>query len=219
MKTYGADAARIFILSDSPPERDIEWTVSGIEGASKFVQRFWRMVMDRPVHKGEKPASFDEAAQALRAQAHKTLHDVAQDIEAFHMNKAVARLRELFNAVEKYPADDWARAEAIAFLIRGFNPMMPHITEELWARLGHKTILADMMWPEIDSSLLKSDSVTIAVQVNGKLKATITLPKDSDQKQSEAAALADPGVQRALDGKQVRKVIVVPNKIVNVVAG
>ena len=220
MKTYGADAARIFILSDSPPERDIEWTVSGIEGASKFVQRFWRMVTDAlPLNNGARPDHFDDAALALRAQAHKTLHDVAADIEAFHMNKAVARLRELFNAVEKYPTPDWARAEAIEFLIRGFNPMMPHITEELWAQLGHKTILAEMAWPEIDPTLLKSDSVTIAVQVNGKVKATITLPKDSDQKDAEATALADPGVQRALDGKQVRKVIVVPNKIVNVVAG
>ena len=220
MKTYGADAARIFILSDSPPERDIEWTVSGIEGASKFVQRFWRMVTDAlPLNNGARPDHFDDAALALRAQAHKTLHDVAADIEAFHMNKAVARLRELFNAVEKYPTPDWARAEAIEMLTRGFNPMMPHITEELWARMNHKTILADMPWPDIETALLKSDSVTIAVQVNGKVKATITLPKDSDQKDAEATALADPGVQRALDGKQVRKVIVVPNKIVNVVAG
>ncbi len=220
MGTYGADATRLFILSDSPPERDLEWTVSGIEGASKFVQRFWRMVTEAlPLKNGARPERFDDAALALRAQAHKTLHDVAVDIEAFHMNKAVARLRELFNAVEKYPATDWARAEAIEMLVRGFNPMMPHMTEELWALMGHKTILAAMPWPEIDPSLLRSDSVTIAVQVNGKVKATITLPKDSDQKETEATALADPGVQRALDGKQVRKVIVVPNKIVNVVAG
>lgn len=217
--SYGADAARLFILSDSPPERDLEWSESGIEGALKFVNRLWRMATETPVFSGEKPSSFDEAATALRMQTHRALHGAAEDIEAFHMNKAVARLRELANAIEKYPANDWARREALEYLAQGFNPMMPHVTEELWARMGHKTILAEGAWPATDPALLQSDTVTIAVQVNGKVRATITLPKDMDQKEAEKAALADPGVQKALDGKTVRKVIVVPGRIVNVVVG
>ncbi len=223
LQTYGADAARLFILSDSPPERDLEWTVSGIEGASKFVNRLHRMATELPLENVSKPDSFDDAAMELRSQTHRALAGVADDIEAFHMNKAVARLRELANTIEKYKsinaAKDWAYREALEYLVRGFNPMMPHITEELWAHLGHDTILADTPWPEIDLSLLKSDTVTIAVQVNGKVKATITLPKDMDQKSAEAAALSDTGVQRALDGKAVKKVIVVPNRIVNIVVG
>jgi leucyl-tRNA synthetase len=223
LNNYGADAARLFILSDSPPERDLEWTVSGIEGAAKFVHRLYRLVTEIPLQVVEKPKEFTPAQQEMRAQTHKALSGLGADIEAFHMNKAVARLRELANAIEKYKsvhsAGDWAYREALEYLIRGFNPMMPHVTEELWAHLGHDTILADMTWPEIDASLLQSDTATIAVQVNGKMRATITLPKDMDQKAAEAAALSDPNVQRALDGKAVKKVIVVPNRIVNVVVG
>ena len=219
LNTYGADAARLFILSDSPPDRDLEWSESGIEGALKFVNRLIRMASETPVFDGDKPDSFDQAASELRVQTHRTLYGVADDIEAFHMNKAVARLRELANGIEKYEGNDWTKREALEYLVRGFNPMMPHITEELWERLGHKTILAEMLWPEVDQNLLKSDTVTIAVQVNGKLKATITMPKDADQKTAETTALSDPGVQKALDGKSVKKVIVVPNRIVNVVVG
>lgn len=220
LNTYGADAARLFVLSDSPPERDIEWTEAGIEGALRFINRLYRMVVtDRPNLGDKKPESFDNAAAELRSTAHKTLAGVAEDIEAFHMNKAVARLRELTNAIEKYSHNDWARAEAVQYLLQGLNPMLPHVTEELWSILGHKDLLVDTAWPVIDPALLKSDTVTIAVQVNGKTKATITLAKDSDQKTTETTALADPGVQRALDGKSVKKVIVVPNRIVNVVVG
>jgi leucyl-tRNA synthetase len=219
LNTYGADSARLFILSDSPPERDLEWSVAGIEGALKFINRLYRMATEPPAMTGDKPADASPAAQALRAQTHRALHGVAEDIEAFHMNKAVARLRELANAVEKYSDNDWARREALEYLIQGFNPMMPHVTEELWAQLGHKTILAETPWPEIDASLLQSDTTTIAVQINGKVKATITLPRDMDQKATEAAALGDPDVRKALDGKSVKKIIVVPGRIVNVVVG
>ena len=191
----------------------------GLEGLLKFATRLWRMATETPVFSGDKPSSFDEAATSLRMQTHRALHGAAEDIEAFHMNKAVARLRELANAIEKYPANDWARREALEYLVQGFNPMMPHVTEELWAQMGHKTLLAEGAWPAADPALLQSDTVTIAVQVNGKVRATITLPKDMDQKEAEKAALADPGVQKALDGKTVRKVIVVPGRIVNVVVG
>ncbi|MDB5492658.1 MAG: Leucyl-tRNA synthetase, partial [Micavibrio sp.] len=219
LTTYGADAARLFILSDSPPERDIEWTESGIEGALKFINRLYRLVAEADVYTGPKPASFEAHALELRSQSHRAIAGVAEDIEAFHMNKAVARLRELTNAIEKYPANDWAKREAIEMALRGFNPMMPHITEELWSRLGHTEILAETMWPEVDPALLKSDTVTIAVQINGKMKATITLPKDSDQKTTETIAMNDDSVKKALDGKTVKKIVVVPGRIVNVVVG
>jgi leucyl-tRNA synthetase len=135
LNNYGADAARLFILSDSPPERDLEWTVSGIEGAAKFVHRLYRLVTEIPLQAVEKPNEFTPAQQEMRTQTHKALSGLGADIEAFHMNKAVARLRELANAIEKYKsvhsAGDWAYREALEYLIRGFNPMMPHVTEEL----------------------------------------------------------------------------------------
>ncbi len=213
LSTYGADAARLFILSDSPPERDLEWSESGIEGASKFVNRLRRMVSDEI----ENSETYDEDANKLRAQAHRTLHHVAEDIEAFHMNKAVARLRELANAIEKYPTNDFAFREAREYLIRGLNPMIPHVTEELWSLLGHNTILAEMPWPEVEQSLLHADMVTIAIQINGKLKRTMSLHKDLDHEAVKAAARGYPDIQRMLSGKTVHKEIVVPNRIVNFV--
>jgi leucyl-tRNA synthetase len=148
---------------------------------------------------------------------------VGRDIEAFHMNKAVARLRELANALGDVPGtgagEAWALREAYEIIVRCMNPMMPHLAEELWAQLGHDEMLVRTPWPVAQQALLAEDSVTVAVQVNGKVRATITLPKDADQKTAQDIALAEAGVQKALEGQSVRKVIVVPNRIVNVVAG
>ena len=139
------------------------------------------------------------------------------------MNKAVARIRELSNAVAAFKpkdeADKWALREAYEALVCLFNPMMPHLAEELWQNLGHDTILADTPWPSHDESLLANDTVTIGVQVNGKLRATITMAADCNKEEAEKIALAEPGVQKAIGGQTVRKVIVVPGRIVNVVAG
>ena len=225
--TYGADAARLFILSDTPPDRDLEWTEAGIEGAWRYVNRLHRMVMEPAVPMAEtdaaRPSAFNETATALRRQAHQTAEGVASDIEAFHMNKAVARLRELSNAIAAYrgaDADDrWALREAMDILIRCINPMMPHLAEELWSALGHKSLLADEAWPQSDASLMTAKTVTMAVQVNGKVRATITLAAGSDNQAAERAALAEEGTQKAIDGKTIRKVIVVPDRIVNIVAG
>lgn len=227
LESYGADATRLFILSDSPPERDLEWTEAGVEGASRFVTRIWRMVMEPaaqlPKTGTTQPQQFSEDATALRRTAHKTIAGIGEDIGNFTLNKAVAKTRELANAIgdfaPKDAGDAWALREAIEILLQTANPMMPHITEELWAHLGHKTPLCDTLWPKADPALLTSDFVTIAVQVNGKLRASITLPKNADAKTAENAALSDPGVTRALEGKTVKKVIVVPGRIVNVVAG
>lgn len=232
MNKYGADAARLFILSDSPPERDLEWTESGIEGAWRFVNKMHRMVMDYKPHipacDMQKPTHFAEDVRALRQLAHKTIKGVGEDIEAFAMNKAVAKIRELSNAIAspqqglayaKMDGGDWTIREVIEILIKLMNPMMPHLAEELWAQLGNNSLLVSEPWPKFDPALLVSDTVKIAVQVNGKLRATITLASDADTKTAETTALAEENVQRAIDGKTVRKVIVVPGKIVNIVVG
>jgi leucyl-tRNA synthetase len=226
LNTYGADAARLFILSDSPPERDLEWTVGGIEGAWRFINKLHRMCTDDlPALKttGVKmPAGFSSAAAELRSKSHRTAAGVAADIDAFVMNKAVAKIRELSNAIESFDpkddADKWALREAWEVLLRVANPMIPHLCEELWESLGNAQLLTDTPWPVVDPTLLVSDTVTVAVQVNGKLRATIQLPKDTQQKDAETAAMNEDAVKRALEGMAVKKVIVVPNRIVNIVA-
>ena len=216
LETYGADAARLFILSDSPPERDLEWTESGIEGAWKYVNRLWRLVMQP----ASAPQSGKADSDAMRRKTHKTIHEMTQDLDRFHFNKSVARLRELSNALEDFTnagGDETVRCEGIETIVKLMAPMMPHLAEELWAHLGHKTLVADESWPVADPALLANDTVTIAIQVNGKLRATVQLPRDIDQKDAEKVALDDPAVQKALEGKTPKKVIVVPNRIINVV--
>lgn len=223
--TYGADSARLFILSDSPPERDLEWSTAGIEGAWRFINKLHRGLFDSmdqltPV---AKPDRFSDAAAELRRLTHRTIDGVGKDIDEFHMNKAVARLRELANGVTafevKEDGDQWALREAWEALIIMINPMTPHLAEELWAMLGHEVILADTAWPSADAALIAADTVKIAVQVNGKLRATIELPAGIDKAEAEKAALEQDNVQRALEGLSVKKVIIVPDRIVNVVAG
>ncbi|MGQ0526587.1 MAG: leucine--tRNA ligase [Alphaproteobacteria bacterium] len=240
--TYGADAARLFILSDSPPERDLEWTEGGIEGAWRYINKIWRAISESletlPSPDTKQPARFSPEAVKLRSIAHRSVKGVADDIENFQMNKAVAKVRELSNAIADFsplchprdpgaspdlnggdPGNGWALRESIEIFVRLVNPMMPHLAEELWALLGHKTLLVDEVWPSYDASLLVSETVTIGVQVNGKLRASITLAANADQKIAENLALAEPNVRKALEGMNVRKVIVVPGRIVNVVAG
>jgi leucyl-tRNA synthetase len=233
---YGADTARWFILSNTPPERDIDWTEAGVEGAWRFTQRLWRLVTERlgqlPAISAKPPADLSPKAFELRRTVHKTTIGVAEDIERFHLNLSVARLYELTNAISDFvgpeggdgaqqqltDGDAWVLREALEILVQLAGPMMPHLAEELWHQLGHRRLLAETPWPAADMTLVVDHSVTIALQVNGKLRATIELPRDAETAAAEAAALADPAVQRALAGKAVRKVIVVPNRIVNVVA-
>ncbi len=226
LDSYGADAARLFILSDSPPERDLEWTEAGIEGSWRFINKLYRMVTEAkdslPPAGNEPPQAISEKAKKLRQITHATIAGVAKDIDAFHMNKAVAKIRELSNACYEPRGDEgelWALREALETLVRVSNPMIPHITEELWQILGHQTSLCETPWPKADESLLVSQSITVGVQVNGKLRSTITIAPDLGKDESEKMALADPKIQKAVEGKEIRKVIVVPGKIVNVVAG
>jgi leucyl-tRNA synthetase len=225
IRDYGADTARWFMLSDSPPDRDLEWTEAGVTGAWRFQQRLFRIattaLAELPPAGAPKPQSFPDEAMALRRAAHKAIAGVSADIEAFHFNKAVARLYELANTIDAVEPGDaatcWALREALEIFVRLAGPMTPHFAEELWQALGHRALLADSPWPLAEDALLVDDTVTVAVQVNGKLRGTVQLPKDAARDAAEQAALALPEVGRALDGKAPRRVIVVPNRIVNVV--
>ncbi len=207
---YGADAVRWFMLSDSPPERDLPWSEAGIEGCARFVQRLWRLFRQ-----------YDAAAtgedKALDRKRDQTVHAVGQDIASLGFNKAVARIYELTGAVEK-AAPSASRSAAIRVLLLLAAPMMPHLAEEAWAAIGGEGLIADAAWPPVDPALLVEDEVTIAIQVLGKLRDTITVPKGMPREEIEALALASDKVQRALDGKAVKKVIVVPDRLVNLVA-
>jgi len=223
--TYGADTARWFMLSDSPPERDLEWTEAGIAGAWRFVNRLARVISpDAAAEAGApKPEAVDgdDVLVALRQRIHKTIAGVTGDLEAFHFNRAVARIYELVNALGEASGDDaaarWVRREGFEAVVCLIGPMMPHLGEELWQRLGHAALLADTPWPEADPALLVEDTVTIAVQIRGKLRATIELPRDTAQADAEKAALATPQVAAALEGKTINRIIFVPNRILNVV--
>jgi leucyl-tRNA synthetase len=224
--TYGADAARLFILSDSPPERDLEWSEAGIEGAWKYVNRVHRLVTEilesLPNADLQKPESFSDKSLDLRRATHKAIDGVAKDIEAFHMNKAVARVREFTNTISSFNAiaadEQWVLREAIEALVVLLNPMTPHLCEELWTEMGKSAMLTTTSWPDVEENLLEADTITMAVQVNGKMRATITLSANADQKEAENAALSEDSVKSALEGKSIKKVIVVPGRIVNVVA-
>jgi leucyl-tRNA synthetase len=222
---YGADTARWFMLSDSPPERDLEWTEAGVTGAWRFQQRLHRIASEAmtslPAIDAPKPDSFPEAATQLRRAAHKTIAGLSADIEAFHFNKAVARLYELANAIGAFGATDdasrWALRETLEIFVRLIGPMTPHLAEELWQALGHTTLLADSGWPAAEDALLVDDTVTVAVQMNGRLRGTLQLAKDAPKDVAEQAALALPEIVRGLDGQTPKRVIVVPNRIVNIV--
>ncbi|MEQ9123118.1 MAG: leucine--tRNA ligase [Alphaproteobacteria bacterium] len=224
LQTYGADTARLFMMSDSPPERDLEWTESGVEGAWRYINRLWRLLDEPGVALGDAsmPDSLGDAATALRRQTHKAVAGVTEDLEKFHFNRAVARIRELTNALVDAKGDGadmaFAYREGLEALVRLVGPIAPHIAEEMWSGLGHDGLLADAPWPVADPALVVDETITIGVQVNGKLRASIQAPRDMPKEELEAAALAEPNVQRNLDGKTPRKVIVVPNRIVNVVA-
>nr|WP_086492599.1 leucine--tRNA ligase [Novosphingobium panipatense] len=207
--TYGADAIRWFMLSDSPPERDLPWSEAGIEGCGRFVQRLWRLF-----------AQYDAAAtgedKAIDRKVHQTVAAVASDIESLGFNKAVARIYELTGAVEK-AAPSASRSNAIRTVLLLVSPMMPHLAEEAFAQFG-EGLVSQAAWPEVDPALLVEDEVTVAVQVKGKLRDTLTVAKGTSKEELEALALASEKVQRALDGAEVRKVIVVPDRLVNLVA-
>ncbi len=228
VKDFGADVVRWFVLSDSPPERDVEWSASGAEGAWRFVQRVWALTeahgQPAPAQGASPPAEAGEGeALALRQTAHRTLKSVTEDIEGFRFNRAVARCYELVNAIAKAKGDDaaivFARGEALRILTQVISPFLPHLAEECWEKLGFARFVATTPWPTPDPDLMRDDSVTIPIQVNGKRRGEITVAKGLAEDDVKAQALAHEPVASFLKDQTVRKVIVVPDRIVNIVAG
>jgi leucyl-tRNA synthetase len=206
---YGADAVRWFMLSDSPPERDLEWSEAGIEGASRFVQRVWRLATES--------GSAEGVDEALERKLHRTIAAVGEAIDDLQFNKAVAQLYELTSAIEKAKPSS-TRHEAIRTLVLLAAPAAPHLAEESWSALGEQGMIADAAWPEFDPAMLVDDQVTLALQVNGKLRDTISVPRGLGREDAQALALGSDKIQRQLNGATPRKVIVVPDRLVNIVA-
>ena len=229
ISTYGADTARWFMLSDTPPERDVEWTAAGVEGAYRFLQRLWRLVNDA-VEKSagaRDPGEMGSEALALRRASHRSVAAVTAAIDKLRFNVAIANIYELandlsaaLNAAGPNPGPDtrFALREAAEMLTRISAPMVPHLAEECWVALGHETLLAEEAWPSPDPGLLTEDTVIIAVQVNGKRRDELRIARDAAKEDIEAAALRLENVVRAIGGRQIKKVVIVPQRIVNVVA-
>ena len=230
INSYGADTARLFMLSDSPPERDMEWTNAGVEGANRFLNRLFRLSngydKTRPfapknAPMPDAPDALDDAAKTLIKTTHQTIASISEDIERFRFNRAVAALYSLSNAISccdaDTPAQNWARRFGIETLARLLAPIAPHIAEEMWHQLGHSELLATKAWPKADTTWLTTDSIAMPVQINGKLRATLTIAPDSDPERIKAEALKLDGIQKHLGTATPKKIIVVPNRIINVV--
>ena len=214
---YGADTARWFVLSDSPPDRDVIWTEAGVEGAHRFVQRLWRLVHAVM----ECDTSLSEGDESLKKIAHKTLANVDEMIPGLRYNSAVAQIYTLINALEQANKNSKTSAatlkEVMTMAIQMIAPMMPHLAEECWTVLGHDGLISASSWPVLDESLLQESSITLPVQINGKKKGDLTVAIDLDKDGVEKLVLEQAFVQQALSGKQPKKVVVVPGRIVNVV--
>ena len=222
---YGADTARLFMLSDSPPNRDLDWTTAGIEGAWRYVNKLWRMVSDPDVTlvkpSGPMPNNISKVAENVRRAIDQTTAAIGRDLDDFHFNKAVARIRELTNLLEGLDNEDegagWVYRYGMETVTRLIAPMLPHLAEEMWCQLGHTELVVNAPWPDFDPAVLEEDTVTIVVQVDGKLRGTIDVERNLPQENIEPIALKLHAVEKLLDGRNPRKVIFVTNKIVNFV--
>jgi leucyl-tRNA synthetase len=229
--SYGADAVRWFVLSDTPPDRDLVWTENGLLGAWRFVHRLWRLINDAQKFSdgtpAVRPAALPEPALNVRRIAHRALAQVSANIDRLRFNVAVARVYAFARALETAVADTstpagpdlkFAAREAAEILVQLFHPMMPHLAEECWAALGHETLLATRNWPAFEVGLLVDDTVTLAVHVNGRKRADVTVARNAGNGDIEASVFALDAVRRVLGGKTPRKVVIVPQRIINVVA-
>ncbi len=222
VRSYGADTARFFVMSDSPPERDFEWTEAGVDGAYRFTQRVWRVFAEAAERAQNGATGGGEAADtALRKVMHRLVDGVSKDIEGFAFNKSVARLYEAVNEMSRALSEGKVGAaalrEALDYLCLALAPFMPHLGEELWTELGHSDLACAQDWPKVDPAMLTDDTITMPVQVNGKVRAQIDVPKDLPKAEVEARALADPAVAKFIGDTGPKKIIVVPGRIVNVV--
>ena len=225
IQTYGADTARLFMLSDSPPERDLEWTESGVEGAHRFIQKIWKLAQNT----AKSPKGFaltpdmvlKPAEEAVTRALHKAIEDISTDIERFAFNRCVAHLHILVNGLSEYRSTEGVNEDIFACVMQQFAVLLsvfsPHIAEEIWEMTGGTGLVCQASWPNANPHWLKSDMIEVAVQVNGKLRARIELPADCPAAEAEEKALALEGIERYLEGKLPKRVIVVPNRIINVV--
>jgi len=225
IKKYGADTVRLFMMFAAPPEQSLEWSDDGVQGSFRFLKRFWNAVVDHAAS-GPAPAvdpdELDEGQKDLRRKTHQTIAKISDDFgRRSSFNTAVAAAMELLNAINR--ADDKSDAgravehEALEAVVLMLSPIVPHISHALWQELGHKTPLIDQAWPEVDEAALELDLIEMVVQVNGKLRARISVPTDADKGAVEELATADENVQRFVDGNDIRKIIVVPGRLVNIV--
>jgi leucyl-tRNA synthetase len=221
----GADTARLFTMFAAPPEQTLEWSDEGVQGAYRFIKRLWKAVHDH-VTQGAAPAldtgALNEAQRAIRRQAHQTLVKITDDIGRRRtFNTAIAAAMELLNAVAKHsqssPQDRSVVHEALEIAVLGLSPIIPHVTHALWQALGHATALIDEPWMAVDAAALQTSSIAMVVQVNGKLRGHISVPVGADEGTVRAAALADSHAQKFIGAAAIRKVIVVPGKLVNIV--
>ena len=222
---YGADTVRLFMMFAAPPEQSLEWSDDGVQGSYRFLKRFWHAVADHaeagPVEAFD-PASLNDDQKALRRKTHQTIAKIGDDLGRRNsFNTAVAAAMELLNAINKFEDSSAAgRAvehEALEAVVIMLSPMTPHICHALWQQLGHETALIDQPWPVFDEAALELDMIVLVVQVNGKLRGRVSVPADADKAAIESLAVADENVQRFVEGKDIRKVIVVPGRLVNIV--
>ena len=214
IEQYGADTARWFVLSDSPPERDVEWTAAGAEASFKHLSRVW-MMCDRIAQMD--PAAPGEGDEDLKREMHKAIRDVTNGIESFGFNAAIAKLYAFANALSKSKASHATQSEAIMTLAQLMSPMTPHLAEDIWHHQGGEGLIAQATWPQADDAFLVEDNVTLPIQINGKRRSEIVVAKDATKEEVEKRALADDAVTKALEGRAPKKLIVVPGRIINVV--
>ena len=210
---YGADTARWFVLSDSPPERDVEWTASGAEATHKHLSRVYRIATE--IAASTDPSN--DTDEALLRDMHKAVHEVTQGVESFGFNASIAKLYGFTNAIAKSKAGGDTKRQAVKALAQLMSPMTPHLAEDIWAMLGGEGLIANAPWPVADEAMLVEDTITMPIQINGKRRSELSVPKDMSKEEVEKRALADEAVIKALDGATPKKLIVVPGRIINVV--
>jgi leucyl-tRNA synthetase len=229
IQRFGADTARLFCLFAAPPEKDLDWSDKGVEGSYRFLNRLWRLVMERvdelrQVEPAITLGSHDGDVTRLLHLVHKTIKKVTEDLKRFHLNTAIAATMELVNGINKFLECGKRDGESLRAL-RGsldhlivlVSPFCPHITQELWEALGHRGLLINCEWPSYDEAYVREETVTVAIQISGKLRDTVEVERDVDEEALKTLVLSLEKVGRHLEDRPIKKFIVVPNKLVNIV--
>ena len=221
---YGADTVRLFILFAAPPERDLEWSPQGVEGAHRFLQRIWRLIKEiSPSLNNKQRKNWDEKEKLLYRKTHQTIKKVTEDIERFHFNTAISALMEFFNVITDFVQKNETKRslvlkDAIEKFVILLSPFVPHITEELWHLMGHKTWLIEQPWPKWEEEALKEELLLVVIQINGKVRARMQVPAEISEQEVKKQALNQERIKQLLTGKEVKKIVWVPKKLINIVA-